>query len=544
MIAASPSGAGSLPADVDPVRLAEYLFRHDHYDRAAEIVRAIFRPHAKVAVKGCHASGKTFATGDIILLALLLGGDVVTTAPTHDQVKGILWEHVHAALADSVVPIAEWGAVTQVEIVMPTGEKAIGRSTDRGVRFQGYHAKPGRFLLVIADESPGVLQAVMKAVEGISAGGDVRILFLGNPVDPSGPFFEIFAGEGRGWTRITISAFDTPNLAGLTLPELLALPEDALDRNDRPYLVTRRWVADKWHEWGAGSPDWEARVLGQFPSEGLTTLIPLAWAEGARARQPDPTNEATISAGIDVAGPGEAETVLYLRRGGDVLGMQIWADADPRAEVIAELTGWVERGLRFAAVDKAGLGWYFYRDIRAALEPLGVGVRGVNVGEASDVLDDRGDRRFANLKAQFFWGLRERFRDGTVAGLADPATIAQLAGVKYAQPRGIVTIEKKEDALKRGVKSPDRAEALMLSFAPDDPMRLYAKAFGLSGKIGPDARPARTTAREPWLAGVASRELCEVDGPNAARPAVPGSGLSPHLDLAAYLGQGRREGRR
>ena len=59
-----------------------------------------------------------------------------------------------------------------------------------------------------------------------------------------------------------------------------------------------------------------------------------------------------------------------------------------------------------------------------------------------------------------------RAQAGDLAGLTDERTIAQLAGIRYSHnPRGQVVIESKDDARKRGVKSPDRAEAVMLAFA-------------------------------------------------------------------------------
>jgi hypothetical protein len=74
--------------------------------------------------------------------------------------------------------------------------------------------------------------------------------------------------------------------------------------------------------------------------------------------------------------------------------------------------------------------------------------------------------RFANLKAEYYWGLRERFEGGRVGGLIDEATLSQLATIRYRiRPRGQIEIESKDELRRRGVKSPDRAEALMLAFA-------------------------------------------------------------------------------
>ena len=82
---------------------------------------------------------------------------------------------------------------------------------------------------------------------------------------------------------------------------------------------------------------------------------------------------------------------------------------------------------------------------------------GINAGAAP-----RDRERFANRKAEIAWGLRDRLEAGEVAGLTDDATISQLAGIRYrANPRGQIVIESKDEARRRGVKSPDRAEAVI-----------------------------------------------------------------------------------
>jgi hypothetical protein len=180
--------------------VAERLFGVDLWDTPQSILTDVFAPSSRVAVKACHASSKTHTAAIAVALALYEGGDVLTTAPTWEQVKTVLWGEVHRLLAGSVIPLSEWGEVNQTEITMSDGSKALGLSTNEGVRFQGWHARPGSFLLVIFDEAPGVRPDIYEAVEGISAGGDVRLLLLGNPVISSGPFFDIYATDAPGWT--------------------------------------------------------------------------------------------------------------------------------------------------------------------------------------------------------------------------------------------------------------------------------------------------------------------------------------------------------
>lgn len=444
---------------MSPADVAERLFGVDMWDQPRKILESVFRPRSRTAVRACHASSKTHTAAIAIALALYEGADVLTTAPTWEQVKTVLWGEVHRLLFGSVIPLPEWGSINQTEIVMPDGSHALGLSTNEGVRFQGWHARPGTFLLVIFDEAPGVRPDIYESVQGIAAGGDVRLLLLGNPVIASGPFYDVYATDAPGWTRFTIDAFDTPNLAGLTLESLLALPEHELDANPREYLVTRRWVRDRYYEWGPEHPAWQSRVRGQFPLQSDDSLLSLAWLEAAARRPAVHSKGLPIQAGIDVAGPGDDETVLCVRQGDAILALQSWSIADSRGPVLAALEPWRSRGLDAVNVDVVGMGHYF----ALALEDEGLPVVRVNVGESPT--DDKAKLKYGNLRAELFWTFREWVAEGMLSGLTDQRALSQLAGIRYLHDnRGRIVIEKKDDARKRGVKSPDRAEAIALAF--------------------------------------------------------------------------------
>ena len=163
-----------------------------------------------------------------------------------------------------------------------------------------------------------------------------------------------------------------------------------------------------------------------------------------------------FSAGIDVAGPGEDETVLAIRHGDNIIEIRSFAEQDARGAVTAALLPYQGR-LGTVNVDSAGIGWYMAQHLaeRFPVEAINVGSSPVN------------PEHFVNLKAELYWGLRMRFERGVLAGMTDEKTIAQLAAMRYHHnARGQVVIESKDEARKRGVRSPDRAEALMLAFAP------------------------------------------------------------------------------
>ena len=449
----------------NPVWFCRSILGHDPWLMPRRIMRALDQHHVRVAVKACHSSGKTFSAAEMVLWWVYIKrGIVITTAPTWHQVEMLLWNEVRLAHGDARLPLG--GEILQTEIKLSPNNYAVGLSTNKGVRFQGFHGNP---LLVVIDEAPGVAPDIWEAIEGIRAGGDVRILALGNPTIASGPFYDAFTTQREGWTTFTIDAFATPNFTDdlsrpMTLDELRSLDDAGLDYAPRPYLTRRRWVAEKLRDWGEQSPLWASRVRGQFPDQSEDALISLAWLERATGI-PDGIAipaDAPLVGGIDVAGPGEDETVLHLRTADGqpsiALPLHAWAIPDARGPVVAELAK-VRSRLVNVNVDAIGIGYNFALHLR----DLGFPVTLVNVGERPT---HAGDTRYANLKAQLYWTLREALANGELVGLSDDVQVSQLASVRYQQDsRGHVVIERKEQARKRGVRSPDRAEALMLSYA-------------------------------------------------------------------------------
>jgi hypothetical protein len=205
---------------------------------------------------------------------------VINTAPSWRQVK-LMWDEIRLARNQS--RIAFPGANATALRISETNY-IQGISTNEAVKFQGIH---GRNVLILADEAPGIRADIWDAIEGVRAGGDVHVLMLGNPVIPSGYFFNAF-GRGRTvWTTFTIGAFDTPNLAGLTLEQLMEMKENELPRPALPYLITPRWVRERALSWGLKHPMFQARVLGQFPTQSEFAVFSLELIERAKR---DPTD--------------------------------------------------------------------------------------------------------------------------------------------------------------------------------------------------------------------------------------------------------------
>ena len=201
----------------------------------------------------------------------------------------------------------------------------------------------------------------------------------------------------------------------------------------------------------------------EFVADTAASLFEWAWLDAASRRDAPRVAGMPVQAGLDVAGPGEDETVLTVMQAGSILHQAGYPQADPRGEVVAALRPYAG-DLELLNVDSAGLGWGMYQHLK---DHFGDRVRPINVGEAPTNKARTDQVKFANLKAELYWNARDWFSNGMVDGLSRTA-LGQLASVRYAHDHaGRVAIEKKADAVKRGVKSPDWAESTILALWKD-----------------------------------------------------------------------------
>lgn len=465
-----PTDATLGNAVLAPERFSEILLQRKLWQKQREIAQSVAK-NPLTAVKGCHASGKTFVASGLPLWWLLRHRQAVayTLAPTLRQVK-TFWGEIALARTGSIRAVQyAIPEPTTTRLELAPNRYAQGASSSRGVNVQGIH---GRNVLLIGDEAPGIESEIWDAVEGMRAGGNVRMLIQGNPVVPSGYFYDACTRFRNLWNCISISAFDTPNLqredgsGPLTLDELMDLPVERLAFCPYPSLVSRAWVREKALTWGPKHPKYLARVLGEFPPDDPYSVFPLSWIEKAARDATEAELEKAragrfIQVGIDVAGAGSDETVLTARIGGIVLKQKAWSEADPRGAVLRELAAIKGRNLGYplgvTVVDTVGIGYNF----ALHLADNGFNVFGFIAGaRPMDV------EHFVNQKAEAHWTFRTYLQEGLVSQLADEETQAQLSTIRYREnSRGLTEIETKEQRNKRGIPgSPDRAESCIMAF--------------------------------------------------------------------------------
>lgn len=431
----------------DPVGWVRDKLGETLWSKQREVCESVVR-HKKTAVRSCHNAGKSRVASRIAawFIDVHPPGEafIVSTAPTYAQVHAILWEEIRNAakvaaargnpLPGRVLGSDQW----KLDDGQLVGWGRKPADTDQH-GFQGIHR---RYILVIVDEACGIPRQLWTAVEAITTGANVTILALGNPDDPNTEFADI-SKPGSGWNAIRISAFDTPNFTGEDFPEDL-----------KPMMLATDWVEDKRKRWGEESPRYVAKILGEFPDIGDDVLISPSLIRAAQERALEATGPGVL--GVDVARYGMDRTVIYLRR-----GPVIRLHGEYAKQATTETAGRViaaskETGAGEIRVDGVGVGG----GVVDQLTEQGYGALDMQAGAAAQ---DR--ERFINARSEWAWAMRERLEEGDVdLDPADEDLAAQLGALKYRyNSRGQIVIESKDEMRKRGLPSPDHADAAILT---------------------------------------------------------------------------------
>lgn len=446
---------------LSPARWAADKLGEHFWSKQVEIADSV-RDHRLTAVQSCHGVGKSFSVSRLACwwLDTHPPGEarVVTTAPTGDQVKAILWSEINGAFAKAQARGNPFpGRINEVEWKLGKQLIAFGRkpSDYNPHAFQGIHAK---YVLVILDEACGVNKQFWTAASAIATGEHCRIVAVGNPDDPGSQFARVCASEDR-WNTIRISAFDTPNFTGEPIPDSL-----------RSMLVGQSYVEDMRVEFGEQSPTYISKVLGLFPSDAEDGVVRVSALRACSTPREAPYSEAEllpVELGVDL-GAGGDETCIRERRG-MVVGRE-WRTREKDPIKVTDLIVQAIRTSRATAVkvDSIGIGWGIVGTLRERrqLNEHHADILGVNVGVASAQ-----PARFPRLRSQIWWEIARQLSEdrGWDLSQLEPddreRLISQLSAPKYSHDSSRrIVVEKKEETKKRLGRSPDNADALLLAF--------------------------------------------------------------------------------
>lgn len=391
-----------------------------------------------------HGIGKSAFVAWLILWAMSTMTDTrgVVTANTETQLKTKTWAE-----------LAKWYRLfigrqlfkleaTSIFSVDPEHTKTwrtdmVPWSERNPEAFAGLHNQ-GRRVFMIYDEASAIPDTIWETSEGFLSDQDTERLWIvfGNPTRSSGRFRDTF--DDPRWNAAQIDA--------------------------RQVSFTNKAQIAEWERsYGEDSDFFRVRVRGVFPRVGASEFISAALVAEARVREATANRFDPLVIGVDVSRFGDDETVILFRKGRDARSIPAvrlrGADTMAVAARVVELAQAYRPDAVF--IDGGGVGGGVVDRCRQ----LRLDVFDVQFGSKPDLADivTRGET-YANKRAEMWGTMRGWLATGAIE---DDDTLAkQLIGPTYGfNTRDEIQLERKADMKKRGVESPDWADALALTFA-------------------------------------------------------------------------------
>lgn len=417
-----------------------------------------------ISVASGHDIGKSSLISMIAQWAMSTCPDckIVVTANTDTQLK-----------TKTMPEMAKWfrlainthwfkTTATAVYAIDPTRERtwrvdAIPWSEESTEAFAGLHNKNRRIVLIF-DEASAISDKIWEVAEGALVDEDTEIIWVafGNPTRNTGRFRACFSRFRHRWVTRQI---DSRTVEGTNKTQLQKFVED----------------------YGEDSDFVRIRVKGEFPRAGVKQFIPGDIVEEATKRQQTATLMDPLVLGVDIARSlEEDETVLAPRRGRDARSIP-WVKMRTRdtmeiADAIIKLQGTYQFDAIF--IDGGGVGG----GVIDFLRRLGYNIIEVQFGASADkaVTTGEGPVAYANKRAEMWGAMRDWLKGGAIPD--DPELISDLTSVSYGDgtqnKRDVIILESKKDMKSRGLASPDRGDALCVTFAFPVVPRDHRDEFG------------------------------------------------------------------
>lgn len=426
--------------------LAEYDGPREWQDDIFGVIRShLANPKTRhqplqIAVASGHGIGKSATMGMLSNWAMSCWDDarIVTTANTEGQLRTKTAPEIGKWFRMSLT--APWFDVQAMSIKSrdPLHSESwrqdfIPWSEHNTEAFAGLHNK-GKIILLLFDEASKIHDKVWEVAEGALTDEDTVIIWVvfGNPTRNTGRFRECFRRFRHRWVQRQIDSRTVPG-------------------TNKEYL--QRLVDDN----GEDSDIVKIRVRGMFPSMSAKQFISEADVDAAFGRhlRPEMFEFAPVILGVDPAWSGDDELVIVKRQGlySEVLLTMAKNDNDVHvANIICRLQ---DEHKAVAVFIDNGYG----TGIISAGRTMGRGWQGVWFsGKAIDA-------GCFNKRAEMWRDMRDWLKDGGAIP-KDNVLRDDLTGIETV-PRldGKILLEPKEALKERGLPSPNRADALALTFA-------------------------------------------------------------------------------
>jgi len=412
----------------------------------AKVFKAIRDGKKRLSIRSGHGCKKSTTLAILTLWGLCCHTDckIPIVAGSESQLTDTIWPEIAKWQRKLPQQLQDQIEVQKERIVVkarPDDAFAVARvaSKDNPQAMAGFHAK---FLMFLVDEASAVGEPAYEVAQGaLSTPGAIAVL-AGKPTTAQGFFPATHTRMRDRWFTMKVSSEDVPTARG--------------------------HIQDVIANYGRESNAYRVRVLGEFPTADDVTVIPLDLVEAAVGREVAPMTVMPVW-GVDVARFGDDRSALCKRKGNVVLEkVKTWQNLDTMQLAGTIVREWDQTEIddrpHEILVDVIGIG----AGVVDRLDELGLPVRGVNVAESPSV-----DGTYMRLRDELWWRAREWFAARDCAMPDDAALISELTSLTYDHTSaGKLVVESKKDAKKRGLRSPDLADAFVLTFGADDRQRM------------------------------------------------------------------------
>tara|TARA_B100001287_G_scaffold23582_1_gene17174 strand:- start:635 stop:2041 length:1407 start_codon:yes stop_codon:yes gene_type:complete len=450
----------------DPVKFAREVIGMDPDDWQCELLQSVADPKIRrVSCRSGHGVGKSSAVAMAAIWHVLMRvpSKTVVTAPTSAQLFDACFAEMKNIAKRLKPPFDDLLEIKSDRIELKSSPEStfISCRTSRQEQPEALAGVHSPSTLLLADESSGIPESVFEAASGSMSGIHATTVLTGNPTRNTGFFYDTHNRLKENWHTMHVSCVDSNR-------------------------VSDDFVNDMKNRYGEDSPAYHVRVLGNFPPSESDTVIPVSLIDHAMKNDVK-IHEDTISIwALDVARQGNDSSVLCKRQGPVIHPLTVWNNLD-----LMQLTGAVKAEYDATStskkpveiiVDSVGLG----AGVLDRLRELGLPARGLNVSERSVQKDT-----YINLRAELWFKCKAWLEGKDVKIPQDDRLWAELAAPRYHfTSSGKIQVESKEAMKKRGIHSPDRADAVCLSLANE----MTTMAYGTSS-AGSWNKPLRREIR-------------------------------------------------
>ena len=418
---------------------------------------------ARISIVSGHGIGKSMMLSVLILWFLFVHPDcqIGCTSPGKEQMYDVLWKELKKWIDRmdlGMGSLYEWESshVRMKESPATWFARAKTASKENTEALAGLHAD---WVLIAVDEASGVDEPIFETMEGALTSGNIIVFIISNGTRSIGYFYDTHHKDKERWQNYSFSSLDSPR-------------------------VDQKYVDSIVQKYGSDSIQYAIRVKGMFPDEGVMDdkgYVQLFNDKDLHIVPYDPDWKPvgrTIGA-LDASGEGQDESEWAIR---DRMRSAIVAEekiSTPASMAIKSLTVCDKYNVDpyDFVIDSFGKGSDVSMEIALATskQKRPWRVSPVNTGEPC--LDPQDRELYVNIRAMIFHKMMLWARAGgefmdlppkdinsNVTGLKD-----ELLSIRFKRTiNGRIQIMDKVSMKKLGFKSPNKADALSMTFLRRD----------------------------------------------------------------------------